>query len=383
MTSPRTRGPKLIETVTPRTNVGIFSSHALGVVDSEEVSSDKSEDSVYECTDSGEEEQNKVKLDDFQKQMIREHQEAVAKAEAQAGKINVIKERGRRKRIKISCDQLRDLLPKFEGRRNDMASVLEMTVKYLELVQALVPPQEQSRTLSVPESLYEKWQKPTKTEPTMSYSAQEGEKTRGRKMFPKGKKAPMKTHCSPQVAVAKKTALPGNIGVPQDLLQLSVPVIPEKQTMMPFTGSSEQNVTSPTSYLSDKWLPVLPSLFEDQSGQNLTSCKATAVQQKGFPGAIATQSANPSFTNPDPQDITEADTSLVTSALTMDPNGSNKSWISEAKPMEKSSFHIPDLDTLTAENLLGNWPEVEEPVTTDHQCAEETVTIDMNFLQQF
>ncbi|XP_072908896.1 uncharacterized protein [Hemitrygon akajei] len=350
MASPEPRGLKCVETITPCTNTDIFSACASGIEEREEMLSDKSEDSVFECDSGEEEEQNGVKLDDFQKRMIREHQEAMAKAEAQAGKVNVIKERDRRKRIKISCDQLRDLLPKFEGRRNDMASVLEMTVKYLELVHALVPPQEQSTTLSVPESLYKKWQKPTKTEPTILYSAQEGEKMRGRKIFPKGKKAPMKTIGSPQVKISRMAPLTGSIDASQDLLQLSLPVIPENQTVMPFTGSSEQNVTPLTSYLSDKWFPVLPSVLEDQPGQNLTSCKAVPVQHNGFPGGIATQLPHQSFTNLEPQDIVQADTSLATSASTMDPNGSNNSWISEAKLAIEKSFPIPDFDNLIAEN---------------------------------
>lgn len=48
MTSPRTRRHKRIETITPRTIAGIFSSQVLGVEDSEELASDKAEDLVHE-----------------------------------------------------------------------------------------------------------------------------------------------------------------------------------------------------------------------------------------------------------------------------------------------------------------------------------------------
>ncbi|KAL0606599.1 Spermatogenesis- and oogenesis-specific basic helix-loop-helix-containing protein 1 [Plecturocebus cupreus] len=55
---------------------------------------------------------------------------------------NVISERERRKRISLSCERLRGLLPQFDGRREDMASVLEMSVQFLRLASALGPGQE-------------------------------------------------------------------------------------------------------------------------------------------------------------------------------------------------------------------------------------------------
>uniref|UniRef100_A0A8I3X1I7 Spermatosis and oosis specific basic helix-loop-helix 1 n=1 Tax=Callithrix jacchus TaxID=9483 RepID=A0A8I3X1I7_CALJA len=55
---------------------------------------------------------------------------------------NVISERERRKRISLSCERLRALLPQFDGRREDMASVLEMSVQFLRLVSTLGPGQE-------------------------------------------------------------------------------------------------------------------------------------------------------------------------------------------------------------------------------------------------
>ncbi|XP_035876031.1 spermatogenesis- and oogenesis-specific basic helix-loop-helix-containing protein 1 [Phyllostomus discolor] len=64
---------------------------------------------------------------------------------------NVLSERERRKRISVSCERLRALLPQFEGRREDMASVLEMSVLFLRFAgpaapggeqQAVVPPSE-------------------------------------------------------------------------------------------------------------------------------------------------------------------------------------------------------------------------------------------------
>ncbi|EAW88174.1 spermatogenesis and oogenesis specific basic helix-loop-helix 1, isoform CRA_a, partial [Homo sapiens] len=56
---------------------------------------------------------------------------------------NVISERERRKRMSLSCERLRALLPQFDGRREDMASVLEMSVQFLRLASALGPSQEQ------------------------------------------------------------------------------------------------------------------------------------------------------------------------------------------------------------------------------------------------
>ncbi|XP_004048903.3 spermatogenesis- and oogenesis-specific basic helix-loop-helix-containing protein 1 isoform X1 [Gorilla gorilla gorilla] len=61
---------------------------------------------------------------------------------------NVISERERRKRMSLSCERLRALLPQFDGRREDMASVLEMSVQFLRLASALGPSQEQHAILA-------------------------------------------------------------------------------------------------------------------------------------------------------------------------------------------------------------------------------------------
>ncbi|EHB11626.1 Spermatogenesis- and oogenesis-specific basic helix-loop-helix-containing protein 1 [Heterocephalus glaber] len=58
---------------------------------------------------------------------------------------NVLSERERRKRISASCERLRALLPSFDGRREDMASVLEMAVQFLRLAHSLGPGWEQHR----------------------------------------------------------------------------------------------------------------------------------------------------------------------------------------------------------------------------------------------
>ncbi|ELV13146.1 Spermatogenesis- and oogenesis-specific basic helix-loop-helix-containing protein 1 [Tupaia chinensis] len=50
---------------------------------------------------------------------------------------------GSRKRIAVSCEHLRALLPQFDGRREDMASVLEMAVQFLRLAHALGPREHQ------------------------------------------------------------------------------------------------------------------------------------------------------------------------------------------------------------------------------------------------
>lgn len=54
-----------------------------------------------------------------------------------------------RKRISVSCERLRALLPRFDGRREDMASVLEMSVQFLRLAGGLVPSQEPPTAVSV------------------------------------------------------------------------------------------------------------------------------------------------------------------------------------------------------------------------------------------
>ncbi|XP_007670808.2 spermatogenesis- and oogenesis-specific basic helix-loop-helix-containing protein 1 isoform X1 [Ornithorhynchus anatinus] len=74
-------------------------------------------------------------------------------------KQNVVLERHRRKRISRSCEQLRTLLPRFDGRREDMASILEMAVKFLELTHALVPSEQQTTILAPSAEMYSKCQK--------------------------------------------------------------------------------------------------------------------------------------------------------------------------------------------------------------------------------
>lgn len=56
---------------------------------------------------------------------------------------------GSRRRISLSCERLRALLPQFDGRREDMASVLEMSVYFLQLAHNMDPSWEQ---LSVSQS---------------------------------------------------------------------------------------------------------------------------------------------------------------------------------------------------------------------------------------
>lgn len=50
---------------------------------------------------------------------------------------------GSRKRISLSCERLRALLPRFDGRREDMASVLEMSVQFLRMAGTVLPSGEQ------------------------------------------------------------------------------------------------------------------------------------------------------------------------------------------------------------------------------------------------
>ncbi|CAH6788720.1 spermatogenesis- and oogenesis-specific basic helix-loop-helix-containing protein 1 [Phodopus roborovskii] len=67
---------------------------------------------------------------------------------------NVVSERERRRRISLSCERLRALLPQFDGRREDMASILEMAVYFLQLAHSMAPDWEQ---LSVPQPSQEMW----------------------------------------------------------------------------------------------------------------------------------------------------------------------------------------------------------------------------------
>lgn len=50
---------------------------------------------------------------------------------------------GSRKRISLSCERLRALLPRFDGRREDMASILEMSVQFLQMAGTVLPRGEQ------------------------------------------------------------------------------------------------------------------------------------------------------------------------------------------------------------------------------------------------
>nr|KAF6280375.1 spermatogenesis and oogenesis specific basic helix-loop-helix 1 [Pipistrellus kuhlii] len=71
---------------------------------------------------------------------------------------NVLSERERRKRISLSCKRLRALLPRFDGRREDMASVLEMSVQFLRMAGAVLPGGERPAVLGPTEEDWHKWQ---------------------------------------------------------------------------------------------------------------------------------------------------------------------------------------------------------------------------------
>uniref|UniRef100_A0A452F5U0 Spermatosis and oosis specific basic helix-loop-helix 1 n=1 Tax=Capra hircus TaxID=9925 RepID=A0A452F5U0_CAPHI len=71
---------------------------------------------------------------------------------------NVLSERERRKRISLSCEHLRGLLPRFDGRREDMASVLEMAVQFLQLAGTLVPGWKQQAVLASSKEPWLAWQ---------------------------------------------------------------------------------------------------------------------------------------------------------------------------------------------------------------------------------
>ncbi|XP_078082425.1 uncharacterized protein LOC144502419 [Mustelus asterias] len=287
-----------------------------------------------------------------------------------------------RKRIKGSCNQLRGLLPKFEGRRNDMASVLEMTVKYLELVQTLIPPPERSRALSVPEGLYKKWQKPT----SKTSSRQEGDKrTRARRKI-YSKKGPTKTHGTSQTAKGRKQAMAGSANITQQSAQQSIPFASEQPAVMPVPGSSEQSAPHLTSHPSTKWFPTCPSA--DQHQENLlTSSEIFApLQLDGFPGGRATQSDSLNIqeqwnvVQDDNSTIYTADKSLGISASALaaeDSTNMNLALASKVKPELKKSVQALDFDALMTENVLGNWTEVTLHETSSE---DEMARVDLIFL---
>ncbi|XP_004640579.1 spermatogenesis- and oogenesis-specific basic helix-loop-helix-containing protein 1 [Octodon degus] len=82
----------------------------------------------------------------------------LAAAKGEALPRNVLSERGRRKRISVSCERLRALLPRFDGRREDMATVLEMAVQFLRLARSLVPSQEQHLVPATARATWHTWQ---------------------------------------------------------------------------------------------------------------------------------------------------------------------------------------------------------------------------------
>ncbi|XP_054440694.1 spermatogenesis- and oogenesis-specific basic helix-loop-helix-containing protein 1 [Pteronotus mesoamericanus] len=84
---------------------------------------------------------------------------AVAEGPASCLPRNVLSERERRRRISVSCERLRALLPQFEGRREDMASVLEMSVQFLRFAGSAAASGEQQAALGSPaEAVWHTWQ---------------------------------------------------------------------------------------------------------------------------------------------------------------------------------------------------------------------------------
>ncbi|XP_016067283.1 PREDICTED: spermatogenesis- and oogenesis-specific basic helix-loop-helix-containing protein 1 [Miniopterus natalensis] len=63
------------------------------------------------------------------------------------------------KRISVSCERLRALLPWFDGRWEDMASVLEMSVQFLQIAGTMVPSGEQQTAVTPSEEGWHKWPK--------------------------------------------------------------------------------------------------------------------------------------------------------------------------------------------------------------------------------
>ncbi|XP_048858544.1 uncharacterized protein LOC125726053 isoform X2 [Brienomyrus brachyistius] len=83
-------------------------------------------------------------LNDFQRKMRREHLQALAHIK-------------KAKRITVSCNKLRELLPRVQGTRSDMVTVLEMTIAFLENVQEFAKGHQYTEILYPPEQLYSRW----------------------------------------------------------------------------------------------------------------------------------------------------------------------------------------------------------------------------------
>ncbi|XP_036357740.1 uncharacterized protein LOC115212551 [Octopus sinensis] len=65
------------------------------------------------------------------------------------GHDHTAKEKLRRERIKESCSQLRVLLPYVRGRKTDMASILELGVSYIKVVNTILPQELQSQITNI------------------------------------------------------------------------------------------------------------------------------------------------------------------------------------------------------------------------------------------
>ncbi|KAM4859734.1 spermatogenesis- and oogenesis-specific basic helix-loop-helix-containing protein 2-like isoform 2-T2 [Thomomys bottae] len=70
------------------------------------------------------------------------------------------KEKMRRERIKYCCEQLRALLPYEQGRKNDMASVIEATVDYVKYVRDRIPPAVMRKISEAIKNNKKYWKKP-------------------------------------------------------------------------------------------------------------------------------------------------------------------------------------------------------------------------------
>ncbi|XP_023656120.1 uncharacterized protein [Paramormyrops kingsleyae] len=103
--------------------------------------------------DSSESDEEK-NLNDFQRKMRREHLQALAHIKKA---MDFLLHSSPRKRITISCNKLRDLLPRVQGTRSDMVTVLEMTIAFLENVQEFAKGHQYREILYPPEQLYSRW----------------------------------------------------------------------------------------------------------------------------------------------------------------------------------------------------------------------------------
>ncbi|KAM5298568.1 spermatogenesis- and oogenesis-specific basic helix-loop-helix-containing protein 1 [Ctenodactylus gundi] len=189
---------------------------------------------------------------------------------------NVLSERERRKRISASCERLRALLPHFSGRREDMASVLEMAVQFLRLAHSLAPSWGQRAVSASSREAWCTWQ-----EDGLSWSVARPPSLAPRPSpWPPGSQqqaAPSKVReGGPKEAPAKAASSPAPL-TKADALQPA----PDARSVL--GGSVEDGVTFLLTASPDWWLGSLDGRSATPPGALDGSSPATKAEP-GFPG---------------------------------------------------------------------------------------------------